>query len=113
MDIKNKVEQRAKETEQKFNAEIKKTDLEKCLNPAFIMKCLKENSLGDSAIFEMLYKNTFLYNKAMDCWMVWSGHHWDVDKLGLAIDAIEGVAKVYEDEKNRLLQKIKEANSNE
>ncbi len=111
MDIKSNVEQRIKETEKNISADLKNKNLRESLNPSFIMKCLKEKALGDSAIFNKLFKDNFLYNKAIGCWMVWAGHHWEVDRMGYALASIESVAKVYENEAKRLLQKIKEADS--
>ena len=111
MDIKDKVAQRVKETEQKRTTEVK--SLQECLSPAFIAKCLKQNSFGDSEIFKKLFEENFCFNKSMDCWMFWAGHHWEIDKMGYALASVESVAKVYENESLRLLAKIKEANADE
>lgn len=78
----------------------------------FIMACLNRNELGDGELFKALYRNDFVFNKAMDSWMQWAGHHWVVDRMDNAMASVDGVAKVYEDEGRRISAKIKELAAN-
>jgi len=101
--MKEKVEKRIKDQE--------KTDSGGSggeIDSKFIMDCLNQNELGDGELFKKLYRNDFVFNKSMDCWMSWTGHHWKLDKMDSAIASVEGVARVYQDEAKRLSAKITE-----
>lgn len=85
------------------------------LNSDFIMKCLSRNELGDGELFKHLFRDHFVFNKSMDCWMRWAGHHWQIDKMGSAAASVEAVARVYQDEARRLsgqINKLTAENSN-
>lgn len=83
------------------------------IDPDFIMTCLSRNELGDGELFKRLYRKEFVFNKAMDSWLVWAGHHWQLDKMSEASAAVEGVARVYQGEAKRLTGEIKELMANE
>ncbi|NOX35314.1 MAG: DNA primase [Deltaproteobacteria bacterium] len=72
----------------------------------FIMACLNKNELGDGELFKKLYRNDFVFNKSMDSWMSWTGHHWKIDKMDFAHASVEGVASAYQDEAKRISGKI-------
>jgi len=74
----------------------------------FIMQCLWRNELGDAELFKALYRSDFVFNKSMDRWMQWAGHHWIIDKMDYAMASVEGVAMVYQDEAKRLAGTIRE-----
>ena len=72
----------------------------------FIMKCLARNELGDGELFKRLFRDHFVFNKSMDCWMAWAGHHWQIDKMDTALASVEAVARVYQDEARRISGQI-------
>ena len=79
----------------------------------FIMKCLARNELGDGELFKNLFRDNFVFNKSMDCWMRWAGHHWDIDKMNSAAASVESVARVYQDEARRLSGQINKLTAQE
>jgi len=78
------------------------------IDSKFIMDCLYRNELGDAELFKALYRDDFVFNKSMDRWMQWAGHHWIIDKMDNAMASAEGVAMVYQDEAQRLASEIRE-----
>lgn len=76
------------------------------LDSDFIMRCLARNELGDGELFKHLFRDNFVFNKSMDCWMRWAGHHWQIDKMGSAAASVEAVARVYQDEARKLSGQI-------
>jgi putative DNA primase/helicase len=63
-----------------------------------IKQCLQANELGDGTLFTALHHGSFLYNKTLDKWLKWVGHHWEYDYMEERYHAVESVAKVYLDE---------------
>ena len=78
----------------------------------FIMQCLNRNELGDAELYKALYLDDFVFNKSMDRWMQWAGHHWIIDKMDNAMASVEGVAMVYQDEAKRLAGEIRDLQNN-
>ena len=74
----------------------------------FIRDCLKMNELGDGILFRELHRGRFVFNKAMDQWMAWAGHHWEIDQMDLAKAAVEDVVGAYIDETVRVTAEMKE-----
>lgn len=72
----------------------------------FILDCLRANELGDGALFKALYKKKFIFNKASDRWMSWTGQHWAEDTMNEAEAAVEGVVRLYQLEAMRLSKEI-------
>jgi len=104
--IKEKVAQRVKETEKKKGGKAAGGGAGGDIDSDFISECLNRNELGDGELFKKLYRNDFTFNKSMDSWMAWAGHHWQIDKMDYATASVEGVAKVYQDEARRISKKI-------
>lgn len=77
----------------------------------FIHQCLLNNELGDGELFKRLYRNDFVFNKSMDCWLRWGGHHWVLDKMDDASASVDGVAMVYQDEAKRVSIEISKLES--
>ncbi|MCG8639166.1 MAG: phage/plasmid primase, P4 family [Desulfobacterales bacterium] len=100
--IKQETERRAKEMEKEDSGGGSGQEIDS----KFILKCLRQNELGDGELFKKLYRDDFIFNKSMDAWMAWNGHHWEVDKMDRALASVEGVAKVYQDEAKRVSKKI-------
>jgi len=105
--IKEKSARRAKETEQKYGSKAGDGAGGE-IDSKFITECLYRNELGDGELFKKLYRNDFVFNKSMDSWMAWAGHHWQIDKMDYAMASVEGVARVYQDEAKRISKKINE-----
>jgi putative DNA primase/helicase len=76
------------------------------LDSDFIRQCLLNNELGDGDLFKRLYRDDFIFNKSMNCWLRWAGHHWIVDRMDDAAASVDGVALVYQDEAKRLSKQI-------
>lgn len=74
----------------------------------FIRNCLKANELGDGILFARLHQGKFLFNKFMDNWLIWDGHHWEVDVMERAPFAVEEVVQHYQSEAKKISQQIKE-----
>ncbi len=72
----------------------------------FINKCLSRNELGDGELYKKLFNKDFVFNKAMDCWLSWSDHHWQLDTMDHALASVESVAAVYQDEAKKLSKEI-------
>jgi len=105
IDIKAAVEAR-KKIEADQMAEKKDGDDGGLPDSEFIMKCLRENELGDANLFKKLYRKNFIFNKATDSWLTWDTHHWSVDSMDLALASVEGVAQVFQDEARRISKEI-------
>lgn len=58
----------------------------------FVQECLSANELGDGMLYAAIHKDKFLKNKSAECWMEWTGHHWEDDIRGKAVAAVENVA---------------------
>ena len=76
----------------------------------FVRDCFRMNELGDGLLFRELHRGKFVFNKAMDSWMVWNGHYWDVDSMDLAKSSVENVVAKYIREAVRVSAQICELN---
>ena len=67
------------------------------LTPEFIEQCLISNEQGDGVLYATLMRDRFVYvtKREKRPWLVWRGHHWEVDKMDEHIVAVEQVALVY------------------
>ncbi len=74
----------------------------------FIRDCLNSNELGDGELFKAVNEGKFIFNKAADRWMVWSGHHWDMDVMDQAAAAVEVVVEQYAEEVKRVSKELSE-----
>jgi putative DNA primase/helicase len=75
----------------------------------FVRECLAANELGDGMLYAHLNAGKFLYAKTLDKWLVWAGHHWEIDMMGRALAAVEALCPVYAAESERVAEKLKEA----
>ncbi|NOX32330.1 MAG: hypothetical protein GXP56_01140 [Deltaproteobacteria bacterium] len=103
-DIKQKVADRVKETENESDGGGSGSGIDS----KFTMECLNQNELGDGELFKRLFRNDFVFNKSMDAWMRWTDHHWAVDKMDTALASVEKVAKAYQDEAKEISKKIQD-----
>ena len=106
-DIRNKVAKRVSEGDHGTGGDGEGLDSD------FIHRCLIRNELGDGELFKRLYRDDFIFNKAMDHWMMWAGHHWVIDRMGDAAASVDGVATVYQDEAKRLSKQISDLEADE
>ena len=81
---------------------------EKTIEPAFVRSCFDANELGDGLLFKAVNDGKLVFNKSMDAWMSWAGHHWVVDQMGAARAAIEKVVAKYAEELASINKRIKE-----
>lgn len=78
------------------------------IDSQFVMKCLRENELGDGNLFKRLFRKEFIFNKSMGSWLYWAGHHWEVDQMDYALASVEAVAQTYVAEAKRISKQIQE-----
>jgi hypothetical protein len=64
------------------------------VDPKFIRSCFNANELGDGLLFKAVNAGRFVFNKAMDAWMVWAIHHWAVDQMGAARAGVEKLGEI-------------------
>lgn len=93
IDIKAAVEERRK-AEELALADKEKPEKDR-LTSAKIRQCLNANELGDGTLFANLNRGRFLYNKTVDKWLVWRGHHWEYDTMEERYQGVEDVCDVY------------------
>ncbi len=105
IDIKAAVEER-KRLEAEALADRDKPETAR-LTSTKIKQCLQANELGDGTLFTAIHTGKYLYNKTLDKWLKWVGHHWEYDTMEERYHAVEGVAKVYLDEAYRITEDIK------
>jgi len=89
---------RVKQTEMKL-------DDQEAIDPDFIERCLNRNELGDGELYKYLNHGKVIFNKSMNCWLVWTLHHWKIDKMGVADALVDVVANGYDDHKKMLARK--------
>lgn len=107
-DMRRRVEERKKVGKEKFSRDG--TGGGKGIDSIFIQDCLNANEQGDGELFKKLCRNQYLFNKSMDCWMRWGGHHWEIDVMDSAFGAVEQVVECYLEEILRVSRQIRELN---
>lgn len=67
------------------------------LTDDFVEICLNNNERGDGVLYARLMRDQFVYDKSREKkpWLHWAGHHWQIDTMGLHIEALEKVAGRY------------------
>lgn len=63
---------------------------------SFVQSCLRWNQAGDGELYKALFVDKFAFDRSSGAWLMWSGHHWVVDKKGGAYAAVGEVACEYE-----------------
>jgi len=104
--IRKQVAERTKAEVEKYGADGGDDGVR--IDGAFVRLCLGMNELGDGLLYKALHQGLFLFNKSMDCWMAWSGHHWEVDRLDQAKAVTEAVVAKYIDEAKVVSKEIRE-----
>jgi len=61
----------------------------------FLSQCFAENERGDGQLFARLQRDEFLFIKTVGEWLIWTGHHWAIDKKDRAHDAVDQVARQF------------------
>jgi len=79
------------------------------LTSARVKQCLQANELGDGTLFAHLHRGKFIYNKTLDKWLVWRGHHWEYDVMEERFQGVEAVCDVYLKEAYSLREEIAKA----
>ena len=112
--MKEQVESRLKNHEEETGSGSEGGGPEEMFDSKFLMKCISENVLGDAKIYMALFRDRFVFNKAMNSWMRWCGDYWEIDKISCgALEAVEEVAKVYQNEAMEISNKIRESADDE
>lgn len=105
-----KVEQYRKQVEDRRKTEAETYDKGDPAAPEmsspFIRDCLFANEMGDGAIFKLLQTGKYVFDKFVDRWLVWTGHHWDIDVMDSAAAVVEGVVEIYNQELDRVRAEI-------
>ncbi len=70
----------------------------------FVERCYRANEVGDSLLFNRLYRDQFLFNVVSGRWMCYQGPHWEIDHHSKTKAAAEGVVQQY----LRLLEQVEE-----
>lgn len=65
------------------------------INGKMIKQCLQANELGDGTLFSALHRGNYVYNKTVDKWLIWRGHHWEYDVMEERYHGVELVAETY------------------
>lgn len=108
-EIRRKVQERKKTEHEQYGRGG--SDGDDDLPSDFVRSCLRTNQLGDGEMFKALHRGKFLYCKSMKTWLVWTGHHWDIDHIGAAEAAVEDVAVAYEKEAAKVQEKMTDKDS--
>jgi len=74
----------------------------------FIRQCLYENEHGDGMLYSALFAGKFLYAKVLKEWLVFQGHHLEIDFMEDSLTAVEEVTKVYKQEALKIRTEIKD-----
>lgn len=110
--IREKVEARRREEEEKLSHLDKHGDGgdgQPPITGKFVRQCLANNERGDGILYATLQRDKFIYNKATDAWMIYQGHHWELDHLNRAVTAVEDVANAYLAEAEKLAPLLDES----
>ncbi|MBU4317796.1 MAG: DNA primase [Proteobacteria bacterium] len=78
------------------------------MDSKFIRQCLYANELGDGELFKKMFQGKILHNNAMDCWMLWDGHHLVLDMMEVALASVEGIVEKYLNEAQDMSKKMKD-----
>ena len=103
--IREQVEKRKQADAKLIEAELQTEEEE--IDSTFVRQCLDANFLGDGVLFNKIFRNKYVFNKSAG-WMVWCGHHWDIDIMDEAEGSVERLAEIYLDEMAKINTEIKE-----
>ncbi len=108
--IKDRVQGRVKEEDEKYGSGSGGSGAGDQIDSEFILKCLDRNELGDGELFKRIHRDKFLFNKATTSWLVWTGHHWEIDHMGVALADVERVCEAYAGEAIKISKEINSLN---
>lgn len=60
-----------------------------------VIDCLYRGEVGDSELLAALYGDRLHYSVSNECWYFWDGQRWHPDELGLAINLVKDLARIY------------------
>ena len=108
--IKAQVEQRLEAEAKARAAKSKPSEVKKLeISDDELVGYLNENRVGDAKLYCRLHRNSIVYVKYWDRFLVWSGHHWAEDDYDIAFQKIEDVCELY----LRLAEKKQEESNEE
>ena len=94
-DIREQVEGRCREEREMMGDDEPAGDDKPIISGKFVRQCLANNERGDGILYATLQRDRFMFNKATDAWMLYKGHHWELDHLNKSVTAVEDVANAY------------------
>lgn len=62
---------------------------------SFVRDCLQWNEYGDALIYAHLYRDEVTKIASTETWLKYNGHHWIIDEIGEARQAVTKVADEY------------------
>lgn len=73
-----------------------------------VQECFYLNEVGDGILFAIIHSEKFIFDYRSAEWLVWQGHHWELDIGGAALAAVEDVALVFDAERDTLAKEIED-----
>lgn len=107
-DLRRATEARNAEMLARAQAKRKQAESLQAIDSAFLLRCIHNNSHGDGALFAAMHKGQYLFNKSTGEWLLWNGHHLELDIREFALSAIYNVAQKYHEEAMELTKLIAE-----
>lgn len=67
-------------------------------DPKFVLECLSKNEMGDGTLFAAMNRDRFVFEKTGQRWLEYppGAHHWQADRMGRVVSAVEQVALRYQ-----------------
>lgn len=95
-DIKSKVESRRKAETEARAAKAKPVAVKQLeISDEHLLGYLNENRVGDAKLYCRLHRDTVIYVKYWERFLIWGGHHWIEDDYEAAFQRIEEVCELY------------------
>lgn len=95
-DIKDQVEQRRKAETEARAAKAKPVAVKQLeISDEHLLGYLNENRVGDAKLYCRLHRDTVIYVKYWERFLIWGGHHWIEDDYEAAFQRIEEVCELY------------------
>lgn len=93
-DIKDQVEQRRKAETKARAARAKPVAVKQLeISDEHLLGYLNENRVGDAKLYCRLHRDTVIYVKYWERFLIWGGHHWIEDDYEAAFQRIEEVCE--------------------
>lgn len=75
-----------------------------------ILAYLEKNEVGDAQLFIRLFRDKYIFDRNAGEWFIWTGHTWEKDRRGQAMEDLDEVVRIYELELRRQrIQRMQDA----